>query len=235
MKVTAQNYVELVESFESLSGEIRTLDADDANAAVEELRTSAARLCRAVAAESLERLAIWHVDYFYRLLNRLDSLDPVSFAVLDAIGRPVSGHLAYAGRALAYLVDNAIPHDRLIPAGRFFGALGYVVASPELLAGELAKHDGVVWDDVCGPHLPQYLGEGSLLAKRLYLDLVSQTRCVAWLSGNTSAEWYQGLGKSLEGSGYIGVFRNLAPVEGSQVQVFQSAEATVPVDPAYGT
>jgi hypothetical protein len=226
------SYSDLVEDYERTTASLRLCAEAEQQHLLDDVRRNAEELVRATSGASLQRLAIWHVDYFYRLLHRVDSVDRASFLFVRAVGQPLNEALAMAGTAIAYLVDNEIPHDRLVPGARFFGAMGRMVASPELIAAELARADGVPVEDVTGPHLPAYLAEATVVALRLAERAITRRDSFLWISGSCSIDVYQALASRLD-EPYTGVFRNHPPEEGSTVQVFRGLGSALPIDPQY--
>jgi hypothetical protein len=192
----------------------------------------AGTLIGAVSGDQLDELAIWQIDHCYRLLHRLDFVDRASFLFAHAVVQPLNVALITEGKAIAYLVDNEIPHDRLVPGAKFFAAMGRVVASPELIAAEMARVDGLEVDDVLGAHLAKYLVEATSVALRLAERLIRNREPFLWISGNTPLDVYQAIASKLDDS-YLGVFRNQPPDDGTTVQVFRRLADSSPIDPQY--
>src|SRR5262249_28042577 len=154
-------------------------------------------------------------------------LDKASFAVAGALGTLVAEQLARCKCSIAYLVDNEIAHDRLLAAIPLFGAMGIGVACPEHLALQLARADGLAVDDIRSERLRQYGQEAGSVAVRLYGEIVRSGRPVMWISAVADLELLQHLADELNGSGYVGVFRNCAPEDGTNVQVFRDSSGQV--------
>jgi hypothetical protein len=229
----APPYPELAERFEGLAAAVRALPPGGREAALAKLAGEARQSVATIERARLEELALWHTDFFYRTLNRVSFVDDASFAVAGALGSAVRSVLGDAGVGIAYLVDNALPHDRIVPAEPFFNSLGFVVASPELFAIKLAHHDGIVVQDALGDHLPRYAEEATMVAARLFDMAIAKGLPIAWLSGACDFEVYVHLAQRLERTSYVGVFRNEAPEEGSRVHVFRRGGKSVPIDPNY--
>ena len=129
--------------------------------------------------------------------------------------------------------DLLAPLDHEMLAKALFNSLGFVVASPELLAQELAAHDGHVVNDVNGSHLPSYLAEATALATRLFEEALAKRLPVQWVSGATELETYVRLAQLLGGRPYLGIFRNQPPDLEQAVQLFQTPTHRIALDPNY--
>jgi hypothetical protein len=230
---TAATYQELAKEYLPFTEALRAASPAESAALVGELERKARELLLPLGREALAEVAVWHADHFYCLLHALSFVDDASFAFVHAVGTALCGVLARARVSVASLIDNQIPHDRLLPLNAFFGAMGFVVASPELLAKQLAEHDGVVVDDVNGAHLPRYLQEATLLAMRLFGEAVAERLPVLWASGVGELEAYVALARVLEGKPYVGMFRNQPPGLEQAVQSFQTLTRQVALDPNY--
>ena len=221
-------YFDLVESFEATTTRIRRLAPAQHDSAREELARQALTGLLPLGAESFEKIMVWHTDKLYRLMNQVDMLDQASFAFLSAIGGAFEAVARERGRAMAYLVDNVVPLDRFMGVRAAFNALRFVVASPELVALELAKHDGVEADDFA-KLFPRYGEEASAVALQLVAKVVAERRHFIWLSGESTADVLRRVAGAIAELPYVGVFRNDAPVDGTQVQIFQATGTRDPL------
>lgn len=226
MTAGPKSYVELVEDYDRITTSLRT-GGDPAP-----IKQLAETLVGAVSGDKLDELAIWQIDHAYRLLHRLYFVDRASFVYAQAVVQPLNVALLTEGKAIAYLVDNEIPSDRLVPGAKFFAAMGRVVASPELIAAEMARVDSVDVTDVMGAHLAKYLTEATAVALRLAERLIRNHEPFLWISGNTPLDVYQALATRLDDS-YVGVFRNQPPTDGTTVQVFRRGAESSPIDPQH--
>jgi hypothetical protein len=216
-------YFDLVEGFEATTAQIRSRGPAHDERAREEIAERAIATLVPLGAESFEKLMVWHTDKLYRLLNHVDILDQASFVFLSAIGAAFDVVARERGRAMAYLVDNAIPYDRMKGLQAAFRALRFVVASPELVAIELGKHDGLGEEEVLAKHFARYAEEASAVALQLVAKVVEERRHFIWLSGESSADVLRAVAANIAQLPYVGVFRNDAPVDGTEVQIFQAA------------
>ena len=212
----ARDYFALVEGFEATSAWFRSAAPADQEQAGRSLEEEAiALLCNA---PEFEKVAVWHIDKLYRLLNVVPFIDASSFVFLRALGTAFNGISRARGVSVAYLVDNALPDDRLRGVSAAFAALGLRVASPELMAMKLSEADG----PAAGSTFEHYRVEATMLAMRVFSDAIAENAPVAWLSGTSDIDTLRRLASALDKRPYIGVFRNDAPVEGTTVLVFRS-------------
>jgi hypothetical protein len=147
-------YAALANEYPRVTEALRAASVTEAATLTDSLERRARDLLAPLDHEMLAKVAAWHTDHFYCLLHALSFLDRASLAFARAMGVALCAALTKAGVSVASLVDNQIPHDRIVPLKALFNSLGFVVASPELLAQELAAHDGLAVNDVNGPHLP---------------------------------------------------------------------------------
>ena len=227
--MAARDYFALVESFEAITADLRDLPATGHTAHAAALQLEATRLLRAFRPEDFEKLMIWHTDRHYRLVHEVSTLDSASFVFLRAVGAAFDAVARKRGRAMAYVADNQVPADRLAGLRAFFAAMGFVVASPELIAVALGEHDGVSEEDALGPRLSYYRSEAVAVASRVFTAALDAGRHVLWVSGAAELDELRHVVRAVEGRPYVGVFRNDAPVEGSEVNVFQSEGAHRPL------
>lgn len=226
-------YAALANEYPRLTDTLRGATATEVAALAEGLERRARDLLAPLDRETLGNVAAWHIDHFYCLLHALSFLDRASLTFARAVGAALRAALTNAGVSVASLVDNEIPHDRMVPLKALFNSLGFVVASPELLAQDLAKHDGLAVDDVNGPHLPSYLAEATGLAVRLFEETLAKRLPVLWASGSTELETYVRLARLLAEVPYIGIFRNQPPDLEQAVQLFQTLTHRIAIDPNY--
>ncbi len=218
----ARDYFALVESFEAFTADLRDLPAAGHTAHAAALQLEATRLLRAFRPGDFENLMVWHTDRHYRLVHEVSMLDGASFVFLRAVGAAFDTVTRERGRAMAYVADNQVPPDRLAGLRAFFAAMGFMVASPELLAVQLGEHDGVSEEDALGPRFAYYRTEAVVVAKRVFEAGLDAGRHVLWVSGAAEVDELRHIVRAVEGRPYVGVFRNDVPVEGSEVNVFQS-------------
>jgi len=229
----ATTYPALAKAHSSLTEALRAASTAEAAALASDLERQARELLTPLGSEALAEIAAWHADHFYCLLHSLSFIDGATIAFARALGVPLRGALASASISVASLIDNQVPHDRLLPLKVLFNSMGFVVASPELLARELAMQDGLVIDDMNGPHLPRYLQEATHLAIRLFGEAVSERQPVLWVSGATGLDSYLALAQCLDGTPYVGTFRNQPPELEQAVQLFQTLTRQVALNPDY--
>jgi len=77
-------------------------------------------------------------------------------------------------------------------------------------------------EDVLGPRFTYYRAEAVVVASRAFTAALDAGRHVLWVSGAAELDELRHVVHAVEGRPYVGVFRNDAPVEGSEVNVFQS-------------
>lgn len=224
-----RDYIALVENFEATSESIRHLDDKEKERVRGELIAEATSHLARYAADDFEKLMVWHTDKLYRVLNAVPLLDGASFVFLRALGAAFGAAAKQRATAIAYLVDNGVPEDRLRGVHAAFSALGFVVASPELLAVALGEADGVAPDEVLGPRLETYRAEAIAVAGRVFASALADRRSCIWLSGACDEDDLRAVAGSLDGLPYVGVFRNDAPVDGTKVQVFRARGKSDPL------
>jgi len=211
----AKTWFELIEDFEPRTAKLRAMTKPEQERACEALTREASGLVSMVQPENFPKLMVWHADKLYRIVNAVSMLDGASLLFLGTIGRVFAGAAREHGRAIAYIVDNVVSEDRLRGIRAAFNAAGFVVASPELLAAELARADGRENVD-----LARYEIEAIGLALRVVEGAVADRHHCLWVSGMCDQD---AIGAAIKhvGDRYVGVFRNEAPVDGSSVDVFR--------------
>ena len=217
-----REYFAIVESFETTADELRRASDAERTRAGAALAEEAARALARHRPDDLEKLMVWHTDKLYRVLNAVPLLDASSFVVLRALGSAFGAITKERGVAIAYVVDNGVPEDRLRGVHAAFSALGFMVASPELFAVKLGEADGVPSDQALGPMLGRYRVEAIMLARRLFDGALDDRRHCVWLSGECDADDLRAVARTLDRRPYVGVFRNDAPVDGTNVQIFRT-------------
>lgn len=209
-----EGYVQAVELLASQS------PADAERASREVLELSLGYLRRdGGTPERHEKIAVWHADKFYRLVNQVDELNASSLLFMRSVGAAFEAFCKERGLWVAYLVDNQAPMDRLVGLRAAFASLGFVVASPELFVEPLLA-------ETPGAQPPGVVHEAIELAVQLFESAVDERRNVLWVSGEVPLEDLQYLAGELRGQPYVGVFRNDVPADGTEVQVFQGAGRT---------
>jgi hypothetical protein len=214
------DYFDLIEDFERTTQRLREAPAQWESAR-EKLASDASRGLAAYQGGDFEKAMVWHADKLYRIVNAASQLDDASFVFLTAVGAAFDAVTRQRGLRLAYIADNSAPEDRLLGIEAFFTCMGFVVASPELVALKLGQADGVGAAEAIGPRFEQYRQEAKSLAGRIFDAALEKSRHCLWLSGACDGDELRAVAKKLAGP-YVGVFRNQAPVDGSQVQVFRS-------------
>jgi hypothetical protein len=209
------DYCGLVEAYAPTVEHLSRLSAVEAEQASKEILELSLRLLDRDGGdtERLEKLAVWHADKFYRLINQVDALDASSLLFMRSVGAAFEAVTKARGLRVAYVVDNQVPMDRLLGLRAGFWALGFVVASPELLVEPLVA-------ETPGARPEQVFGEAAAVASRQFRSAIGERRNVLWVSGGLSSGELQTLADMLRGEPYVGVFRNDAPSDGTQVQVF---------------
>ncbi len=195
-----------------------------ANVAAEQeaiLEAALERLAEA-SVDEFDHLAVHHADKPYRIVNNVNMLDDVSLLAFRTIGAAFEAVSTERNVRVAFLVDNLAPADRLRGVVAVFSALGFVVASPEHVALQLGEHDGLPGS---GSALARYRDEATSVARRIFIEAVPERRNVLWLSGEVTLDELQSLASVLT-PGYVGVFRNDAPIDGSTVQLFRRSVDT---------
>ena len=124
-------YAALANEYAELTDALRAATATEAAALTDSLERRARDLLAPLDHEILARVAAWHTDHFYCRLHALSFLDGASLAFARAMGVALCAALTKAGVSVASLVDNEIPHDRIVPLKALFNSLGFVVVSPE--------------------------------------------------------------------------------------------------------
>jgi hypothetical protein len=214
-----RTFIELMESYEAATEELRALAEPERAGALAAMRGEAAgwlatSATSAATDESLWKLAVWHVDYLYVLLNQVDFVDTTSFAFVREVSAPLDDVLRASGKAIAYVVDNELAEDRLVPALHFLGAARRPVVSPEVFVAKLAAEAAV------SEPRERYVVEATAIAMRMVERFVAAGQSFVWVSGEGDLAALQHVADLLD-ERYVGVFRNHAPEPGSAVQVFR--------------
>jgi hypothetical protein len=209
------DYFSLVEGYAATTAELSRMPAADAEQASKEILELALSLIERDGSDRqrLEKLAVWHADKFYRLVNQVDALYPSSLLFMRSVGAAFEAVTKARGLRVAYLVDNQVPADRLAGVRAAFSSLNFVVASPELFVEPLVAATP-------GANPEQVFGEAAVVAATQFRTAIGERRNVLWLSGGLSGGQLQDLADLLRNEPYVGVFRNDDPADGTEVQVF---------------
>lgn len=212
------DYFSLVEAYAATTALLSRMSAAEAEQASQEILELSLRLLErdGFDMERLAKLAVWHADKFYRLVNQVDGLDASSLLFMRSVGAAFEAVTKARGLRVAYLVDNEVPADRLTGLRAAFSSLGFVVASPELLVEPLVAATPGVQPE-------QVFAEAAAVATRQYRTAIGERRNVLWVSGGLSLDHLQALADVLRGEPYVGAFRNDVPADGTEVQVFLAA------------
>ena len=218
-----KSYFALIDGFEATTERLRRANEVERVHATHALIEIALPLIAEHARIDFEKLAVWHADKAYRLVNAVDMLDAASFAFFRAVGSAFNAVAKQHGLSIAYLVDYAIdPAERLLGIAAAFNALGFMVASPEVFAIKLGEHDGISANEAIGARFPHYRAEAAGVAMQLFERAIEGEHHVLWLSGSCDLDELRHVARTLENAPFVGVFRNDTPVDGSEVQVFRS-------------
>ncbi|MEO7111947.1 MAG: hypothetical protein ABI183_16000 [Polyangiaceae bacterium] len=218
------DYFSLVESYDEHHSIFSRLDAATKEEASKQLFALATRLLQRDTAtrETFEKIAVWHADKFYRLVNQLDILDGSSLLFLRSVGAAFDGIAKARGTSVAYLVDNQVPPDRLLGVRAAFWALGFVVASPELFVGTLLEATP-------GASPESVFVEAISLAMQQAQSAVAERKHVLWVSGGADLRALQYVADMMADAPFVGAFRNDVPEDGTNVHVFRSGGRSEPL------
>jgi hypothetical protein len=223
------NYFELVEGYVQaveLLGKLS--EAEVARASRELLELSLMHLRRdGGTSERHEKLAIWHADKFYRLVNQVDALNASSLLFMRSVGAAFEAVSKERGLWVAYLVDNQIPDDRLRGVHAAFSSLGFLVCSPELFVPRILEVEPP------GTRVEQVYEEAAVVAMKMVNRAIESRKNVLWISADVPLDGLQHVAEKFRGLPYVGVFRNEAPADGSNVQTFQAGGRVDPLTAKY--
>jgi hypothetical protein len=193
-------------------------------AACEQIR-DAVRMCvRDLADEQLLRAVVSMVDDLYKYVNEDVLMSAALFEYLDAFGRTLTQAVRERGYVIRYVVENQFSGVDFLMLGPFdvfprvFNAAGFVYICPQQLGLQLMQHDGIM-----ASKYPRAIAEYILEARHVSDRLVTTCRDEGRHYVFLEADYQEGaLDIALRGRGAPGVlsiFRNEAPVAGSEVFV----------------
>jgi hypothetical protein len=178
----------------------------------------------ALADSQLLQSAVSMVDDLYKYVNDEVLMDEVLFDYFDAFGRTLTKTVRERGYVIRYVVENQFSGVDFLMLGPFnvfprvFNAAGFVYICPQQLGLHLMQADGIMASEYARA-IAQYITEARLVGDRLVNKCHDDRQHYVFLE----ADYQEGaLDIALRGCGAPGVlsvFRDDAPVPGSEVSV----------------
>jgi hypothetical protein len=174
--------------------------------------------------QQLLRAAVSMVDDLYMYMNDTMLSNAAVYVYLDAFARTFTMTVAERGYVVEYIAENAFSGIDFLVIGPFdwfskvFSAAGFVYICPQHLAFRLMQADGLAVSDY-EHSVGKYIAEARMLARRLVMECRSDKRHFVFLEADYEDD---SLNYVLEGrgdSGVLSVFRNQAPLLGTEVDV----------------
>lgn len=200
------------------------LDGPERAAACGEIRDAVRARAQALGDTHLLQAAVTLVDDLYKYVNDEVLMGPALFEYLDAFGRTFTRTVRERGYVIRYVVDNQFSGVDFLMLGPFdvfpkiFNAAGFVYVCPQHLALRLMQGDGIAASGYEGA-LARYIDEARIVGDQLVGKCHDDGLHYVFLE----ADYQDGaLDAALRGSGdpgVLSVFRNDAPVPGSEVSI----------------
>ena len=208
---------------ETAGARLDALDLDQMAAALETVATTVRTKTEALDSDLLKRIAVSVADDFYKSLASISNWSDGADSYVRAVFGTFFDILTERGIPLRYVVENTYAQDLICPLQFFpdvFAAVGFIYDCPHLLALRLAQGDGRFPDGIPDAgDLAPWLAEGRDVASQLACKATDSQRHLMYLE----VDFVEGALDevlSLPGaSGTIIIFRNEAPVMGSNVNV----------------
>jgi hypothetical protein len=174
-----------------------------------------------------EGVAVYLLDNVYRGAASIRRVDGALFNYVKALGEAVAPILSSPQAVYAYVIDNSYDDaDRFELVIDLLRAFGVVVSCPESLAASLVEHDtGAKARAVGLAEWPRYAAEAWGVALTLVERASAARRPLVVLSQQFDESVLKRIRSTLDTAGYTVVFRNEAPVTGSQVLVVRPHSA----------
>ncbi len=200
------------------------LSGQERMAACGQIRDAVRKRVHALADSRLLQLAVSMVDDLYKYVNDEVLMDEVLFDYLDAFGRTLTETVRERGYVIRYVVENQFSGVDFLMLGPFsvfprvFNAAGFAYICPQQLGLHLMRADGITASEYARA-IAQYIAEARLVGDRLVNKCHDDGQHYVFLE----ADYQEGaLDIALRGRGAPGVlsvFRNDAPIPGSEVSV----------------
>jgi hypothetical protein len=195
---------------------LRQLGESERTAVLEHITRLVGAKASAADSKYLAQTAYVMADDLYKAVNAITVFDGVTAAYLTASASTFNRVLTERGMTISYVVDNSFPPDELERPLRLFRAwfvaAGFVYVCPQVLAVDLAARTG---EPVGG-----LIAEGRDLALQLVQRCRDGRRHHAYLDVDFDVDAYPFLvEQAATVPGVISVFRNEAPVAGTEVKV----------------
>ncbi len=206
---------------ERLPIRVGKLEERDRSTALATITSTVGQLVTGMPPDVLRRFAVSMIDDLYKTANVLTRWNEVTAQYLGAVYLPVINALATNGYTLHYMADSTFPDGLqrpLIGYPMIFPAAGFVYICPHAIAVDLAKHDSAtVPQTVDG--LRFYIAEARYLAARLARAATERRRNLVYVEIDFVEGCLDDVMSLGGANGVVGLFRNEAPVAGSNVQV----------------
>ena len=173
-----------------------------------------------------EGAAVYILDNMYRGAASIQGrMDGALYSYVSALGKAVAPILSSSGAVYAYMLDNSFDNpDRFELILDLFRCFKLVVSCPEAIASDLIEHDtGTKVRPLGLSDWPRYADEAWHVATALVRKAASERRPLFVFSVHFSESAYRQIRELLLEAGYTVVFRNEAPVTGSQIQIARPA------------
>lgn len=189
-----------------------------------QIREAVRQRCTALADRQLLQAAVSMVDDLYKCVNDEVLMGQALFDYLDAFGRTFTTAVRERGYVIRYVVENQFSGVDFLMLGPFdvfprvFNAAGFVYVCPQQIALELMQADGVEASEY-ERAITRYITEARVVGNRVVNECHAAGLHYVFLE----ADYEEGaLDIALRGGGAPGVlsvFRDDAPVPGSEVSV----------------
>lgn len=180
---------------------------------------------RVMPDELLAQAAIPFADDLYKAACAIDRWDETLEGYIKASAGTMSSLLAERGMQVQYLVDNAW-HDLTKPLHlltHWYQAAGFVYACPDVIAVQLASHDGVDAGSDINAVLGRYGAEARHVVGELVARCQRERRSVMQLDTDSAEDSFSAAFAARGAPGVITVFRDAAPEPGTQVTAWLPA------------
>lgn len=203
---------------------LHKLEETDRKTACEEIRNKVRDYTDQLTDEQFLQMMVTMVDDLYKSVNDEVLLATALFEYLDAFGRTLTQVLRERGYVIQYIVENQFFDIDILLRGpfdvfaSFFQAAGFVYICPQQVIPFLMQHDNIPATEY-EKSVDKYINEARHISDKLVTECHENNLHYIFLE----VDFQEGsLDVAMEKSGSPGVlniFRNEAPVAGSQIAI----------------
>lgn len=206
------------------AAKIRALGTAERDAAYGEIRECVVDKLLVLSDDILLKATVSIVDDLYKFVNDTVRMDDALIGYLDAFARTAIMTVRARGFVARYVADNQFTNGDYLRTGPFdlfprvFNAAGFVYSCPQMVARQLMQNDGLR-DSEYEARVAQYIDEARMLTNRIIATCRSEARPFLLLDADYEDGSFAEVESGERDTGALTIYRNEAPVPGSNVSV----------------